>query len=266
MDRLSPRCRRQLRAASIVGRQFSVAVVAATIGRPVLDCLDPLDEAVAAGLVEPTATAGDEYRFVHALVRDAVEAGLPTGERVRLHRAAVEAIERLYSDRLDPHLSDLARHWAAAAMAGERARAAGWIERAGDEAMRRLAFEEGARLYRLALDTGDPELDGLTRHRLLVALADARHRSADGTGSAEACLAAADVARELGRPDLLGDAVLVLGCVNEQGADRRLRALCEEVARRTGRAAVVASRPAAVAARRDPHVPRGRRAGGRREP
>ena len=227
MDRLSPRCRHQLRAASIVGRQFSVAVVAAVIGQPVLECLDPLDEAVAAGFVEPSATAGDHH-FVHALVRDAVEAGLPTSERVRLHRAAVEAIERFHADRLDPHLSDLARHWAAAAVAGERALAAGWIERAGDEAMRRLAFEEGARFYRLALDTGEPELDGLARHRLLVALADARHRSADRAGSAEACLAAAAVARGLDRPDLLGDAVLVLGCVNDTGTDRTLRALCEE--------------------------------------
>lgn len=227
VGRLSPRCRHVLRAAAVVGRRFPVAVVAAVVGRPVLECLDPLDEAVDAGLLEPAATAG-EHRFVHALVRDAVEAALPAGERVRLHRAAAAAVERFAGDRLDPYLPDLARHWAAAAVAGERALAAGWVERAGDEATRRLAFADGARLYRLALDTGEPDLDGPARHRLLVALAGARRHAADREGSAQACREAAALARDLGRPDLLGDAALVLGCVNDQGADRTLRALCQE--------------------------------------
>jgi uncharacterized membrane protein YqaE (UPF0057 family) len=80
MDRLSPQCRHQLRAAAIVGREFSVALVAAVIGRPVLRCLVPLEEAVAAGLVEPAETPG-RHRVVHALVRDAVEAGLLIGKQ-----------------------------------------------------------------------------------------------------------------------------------------------------------------------------------------
>lgn len=61
MDRLSPRCRHQLRAASVVGGKFSVAVTAAIIGRPVLECLDPLDEAAAAGIVEPGTRPGEVH-------------------------------------------------------------------------------------------------------------------------------------------------------------------------------------------------------------
>src|SRR5215213_3495452 len=73
LARLSPQCVAVLRAASLVGRQFAPAVVAVMVDAPLSECLVRLDEAVAAGLVEPVA--GD-YRFGHVLVCAAVEAGL----------------------------------------------------------------------------------------------------------------------------------------------------------------------------------------------
>jgi hypothetical protein len=92
---------------------------------------------VAAGLIEPAEVPG-RHRFVHALVRDAVEAGLPARDRVRMHRAAAEAVEAFYAGALLPHLPDLARHWAAA---GDDRRTAHWAERAAKEALHRLAYE-----------------------------------------------------------------------------------------------------------------------------
>ena len=85
LARLTPASVTLLRAGSIIGRDFSTAVVAAMLTLPVLECLAPLDEACAAGLVEPGASPG-EHRFAHALIRDAIDAGLSTPERVRLHR------------------------------------------------------------------------------------------------------------------------------------------------------------------------------------
>src|SRR3712207_9462891 len=55
---------RSLQAASIVGRDFSVAVVAPIVGIPVLGCLGWLDQATDAGFTERTSLSG-EYRFVH---------------------------------------------------------------------------------------------------------------------------------------------------------------------------------------------------------
>src|SRR3712207_8811480 len=83
---------RSLQAASIVGRDFSVAVVAPIVGIPVLGCLGWLDQATDAGFTERTSLSG-EYRFVHDLVREAVEAGLSTPDRVGLHRRAADNIE-----------------------------------------------------------------------------------------------------------------------------------------------------------------------------
>lgn len=233
LDRLSPKSVGLLRAASIVGREFSVEVVARMVGEPVLGCLGQLDEAAAAGLVEPTATSG-EHRFVHVLIRDAIEAGFSTAERVQLHRLTAEAVEQLYAGRLEPHLSDLARHWASAAVLGDRGRATRWIRRAAGEAVRRLAYEEGVRLYRLALDIGDRELDNLDRCQLLLALGAAQSLSGDHPGRLRTCRTAADLARSMARPDLIAEAALILDGGDGAEADRLVRRLCEEVLRKLG--------------------------------
>ncbi len=227
LERLSPGCVPLLQAASIVGREFSTTDLAAIVGLPVLRCLGILDETVAAGFVETGPTPG-EHRFVHALVRDAIEADLGSPERVRLHRMAAEAIESIYGHRLGPRVFDLARHWAVASVEGERVRATGWIKRAAKEAMRGLAYEEGARLFRQALSVGTGELDEVYRCRLLLSLGAALHLSADTSGRQEACLEAAAVARGLRRADLLAAAALVLEAIGPTETEFAVRQLCEE--------------------------------------
>jgi DNA-binding CsgD family transcriptional regulator len=219
---------RLLRAAAVVGREFPVDVVAAVLETPVLDCLALLDQTAAAGLTAATATPG-EHRFVHDLVRDAVEAGLPAPARVVLHRRAARAIESVYAGRLEPHLSELARHWSQAAVAGERARAVGWIRRAADEAAHRLAHEEAARLYRLALAVGADEVDDATRCGVLLDLGGALRRAGELRDRLPTCREAAAAARRLRRPDLLAEAALVLeGGEADLESETTLRRLCEE--------------------------------------
>ncbi|MDQ3643874.1 MAG: LuxR family transcriptional regulator, partial [Actinomycetota bacterium] len=228
LHRLSPECVRLLQAGSVVGREVPLALVAAVAGVPVAGCLGPFDEAVAAGFVE-VGPAPTEHQFTHALVRDAIEAGLPTSERARLHRLVAEAIEQVYGGRLESHLFDLARHWEVAAVQGDTATAARWALRAAEEAMRGLAFEEAARLFRLALDAGRADLDDLDRCRVLLRLGGALHASADVNGRLDVCLQAAAVARRLGRPDLLGEAALLLeGVFGHPDSDVAARRLCEE--------------------------------------
>jgi DNA-binding CsgD family transcriptional regulator len=228
LDRLSPECVQLLQAASVVGPEFPVAVVAAMVGLPNGRWLGFTDEAMGAGLIEPGPIPG-EHRFVHALVRDAIEAGLASSELVRLHRRAAEALEDAYASRLEPHLFDVARHWAVAAAEGDGAIAAGWLRRAAEEAMRGLAFEEAARLFRQAIDVGGSELEDAARCRLLLGVGAALHESADVDGRLDACLAAAAVARRAGRPDLVAEAALILeGVFGHPQSDFATRRLCEE--------------------------------------
>ncbi len=84
-------------AAAVVGRDFALGLVAAVLDVPAVDCLPAVDEAVAWGLIEPL---GPDYRFCHALTRDAVAATLTTAERAALHRRVAVAIEARYADDL----------------------------------------------------------------------------------------------------------------------------------------------------------------------
>lgn len=227
LDRLSPQCIGVARAAAVAGREFAVPVVATMVRRPALRCLALLDEAERAGLIE-AASAPDEYRFVHVLVRDAIEAGLDKPERVLLHRRAAEAIEERYAGQPGPQLFELARHWAEAAVLGDAARAALWVERAGDEAMRQLAYEEAARLFRQALRVGGNDLSDDDRCRLLLAAGSAMNLCGDIGGRLDACLEAAVVARRLGRPDLVAESALVMEPVGAAGFDIATRRLCQE--------------------------------------
>lgn len=228
LARLAPATADVLRAAAVVGCEFRVPVVAATVATPVLACLSALDEAAEAGLVESPGTP-DAFRFVHDLVRDAVEAGLGTPERVVLHRAAAEAIEAGAAGPVSDHLADLARHWAVAAVSGDRAHAAERVRRAAADAAGRTAFEEAVRLYRRALEVAADEIDDARRCELLLALADALRRAHQQPGRLEACHEAAAIARRLGRPDLLAEAALALeGGDADSGYELAVRGLCEE--------------------------------------
>lgn len=181
-------------------------------------CLPLLDEAAGAGLLTATASPG-ERRFSHDLVRDAVEAGLDMTERVRLHRRTAAVIEEVYAGQIDVHLFDLARHWTVAELTGERARAADWITRAAEEAVRRLAYEEAARLYRLALDVGAQDVGGAERCRLLLSLGGALKLAGELPDRVEACREAAEIAGRVGRPAGRGG-----GDVGGRRVRRRVRA------------------------------------------
>jgi hypothetical protein len=74
----------------------------------------------------------------------------------------------------------------------------------GDEgrtrSVRGLAYEEGARLFQVALDAGDPDLGDEQRCRLLIDVADAQWRSGDLERCRAACEKAVAIAQRIGRP------------------------------------------------------------------
>jgi tetratricopeptide (TPR) repeat protein len=229
LRRLDSTTQAVLHAAAIFGREFPVAVVAAMVRAPAMTCLDELQAARAAGLVELSGAPGRQ-RFVHALVRDAVVADLSTSEQVRLHRAAAEAVDR------DVQPAAIADHRAAAELAvpmdqrdpAEGLRAARWATRAADEAMHHFAWEEGVRLRRLALDLGGSAIDDIERCELLLGLARALAHSGEFAASLAACHQAADLARGANRSDLLAEAALVLQGVGDPVLSRSIQRLAEE--------------------------------------
>ncbi|HEY5882086.1 MAG TPA: AAA family ATPase [Nakamurella sp.] len=226
LGRLSADCATSLRAAAVLGTRFAVPIVAAMTGSTVGDCLTSLDQAARAALVLDEDGSPEVKRFAHDLVRDAIVAGLGTGHRVTLHRRAAEAISA-QAPHADGMVFDLAHHWSEAAVAGDRAFAVTWTERAGREAMRLHAYEDGRRWYGRALELNAGVLDDVARCRLMIAYAGAQCLSADFTGALETCDQAVAVAVRIGRPDLAGQAALVPEPTFDEGIDRVIRALCE---------------------------------------
>ncbi|GAA1123465.1 AAA family ATPase [Kribbella jejuensis] len=222
LSRVSADCRAMLQAAATVGRDFQLGLVAAARNEPIERLLPAVDEAVEHGLIDRT---GGDYRFVHVLTRDAVEATLATAERLALHRAVADALRERYADDLSEHLADIARHWACLAPYGEASTARAWAARAADDAVRRLAYEEGVRLYRTALGY-DESLSTVERHRLLVALGRSAYFAGDPEACGDAAVAAMNLARRMASPELMAQAALVV----EPTPDLRglAKLLCDE--------------------------------------
>lgn len=225
LDRLGPDGRHLVQTAAVAGRDFTLPLLAAALGEPVAACLPWLDEVRAHGLIDEIGPG--EYRFVHVLTRDAVEASLTTGERLARHRAVAEATEARHAGDLAEHLADIARHWRELAPHGEAERARAWTVRAAEDAVARLAPEEGARLYEAALAIA-PGPSEAARSELRAALGRAAQAAGDLGTAVAAVEAAAIAARAAGRPDLVAEAALVLDAVPDPSVDAVAVQLTEE--------------------------------------
>ncbi|MFN2581726.1 MAG: AAA family ATPase [Candidatus Dormibacteria bacterium] len=227
LSELPEKSAQTVRAAAILGEEFDVHVLAAVLGVGARQCVRFLEPAERAAFTEPGPAPG-RYRFRHALVRDAVEAGLDAADRARLHRKAAVAISDRYRGALSDELFAVAGHFAEAAVAGEDDIAASWLERAADAAMERLAYEDAERFYAEALRIG-VSLTADVRCRLQLHRAAAAHRYGALGVQFDAMLAAADLARDVNDTDLLAESALAMEPVGVAGFDLAIRRLCQEV-------------------------------------
>lgn len=232
LDLLSERCREVLGLASVLGREFRLDALAEVGGLPAVALLEVIDEARAARVVIDAPAGIGRMRFSHALVRDVLYDDLTAAQRTRAHQMAGEALEGLYVDDPEPHLAELAHQFCEALPGGDVDKAVDYARRAGERAATLLAYEEGARLFRLALDVlelkGQP--GGEAHCRLLLALGDSLAREGNLAGAKEAFLQAAAVARRLGIAEALADAALGYGgrFVWGRGSDAHLMPLLRE--------------------------------------
>ena len=192
-----------LQAAAVVGRQFSLALVAAGLDRAHDDTADDLDIGRAAGLL--LEAAAEEYSFVHALTRDAVLASLSAGRAARLHARVAHVLE--HDDRvrlLVPPaqlVSDLGRHWLAAGPSHvDRAWPA--ARAAAVQARSLTAYQEATRLRRAAVEAHRRTVGGSveTRYELLLELATDAAYAADWPQVVESAVEGIALGRELGSP------------------------------------------------------------------
>lgn len=194
-----------LEVAAVAGAEFELEQVrrAAGLGEPQL--LAALDEAVASGMVEELPSRRLACRFTHELVRRALYDGLSRSRRAGLHLRVGEVLERTGGESAR-ELTDLARHFAAAAPLGGSERAVDYNLRAAAAASAALAFEEAATRLRAAIEVGIA--DEAERVDTLLELGFALHRAGHAIDALSAFSEAAELARRLGRADLLARAAI----------------------------------------------------------
>jgi DNA-binding CsgD family transcriptional regulator/tetratricopeptide (TPR) repeat protein len=219
LARLSPGCRAVVCAAGVLGSELDAAGIAAATGRELEQVLDAVDEASAAGVV----VSG---RFAHDLIREVAWREVPTVERHALHRRMADHLSGLAD--AESRAGAIAFHHLEALPAGDASAAVRWAERAAEQAMAQLAWEEADALYERALAAAyDPRFGPADRSRLLLGRARAQIRAYDVDGARRSMHAAAEIARGAGDTGTLARAVLTLEGVTDRRWDACDRALCE---------------------------------------
>jgi tetratricopeptide (TPR) repeat protein len=212
LGQLSPACCAVLRLAAVFGREFDLVCVERAGSLVRTEVLAALDEAMGTGIVRDLPATPGRFSFSHALVRDALYAGIPSARRLELHRHAGEVLEEIHGTDVDPHLPEIAYHFHAAVPAGDATTALAYCVRAAERASRSLGCEEAIAHYQRALDILRVlEPDEARRCELLLALAKAEDLAGNIDGATATFSRAAHVARQLGRPDLLARAALGAG-------------------------------------------------------
>ena len=151
--------------AAVIGRIFSLSLLAATLGTEPVSLLPTMRRARDFQLLEEVTPA--VFRFRHGLTREAIYGDFLGAELRPLHGTIAHALEGVPEE--ERSLEALAYHsWAA----GDSERSARYNELAGDAAGRVHAHEDSIAFYERALDT--TELDPIVRGAIVRKVADRR--------------------------------------------------------------------------------------------
>jgi DNA-binding CsgD family transcriptional regulator len=177
----SEQCRELLRTAAVLGPAFPLTDVADLLGAPAARLIEPLTEAIDAGLL---TDEGSTVRFRHELLREALYDDLPPSSRRALHRTIAD------------HLLAAGRGYAAAAphvlATAERgdAAAADVLRRAAHEVLEKMATTSVTFIQQaFELTAADDPAWGDIGAEVVAILLRARHFAA-ATGFADTLLAA----------------------------------------------------------------------------
>ena len=207
---LPPPSREALTLASVVGREFDLAILHRACGLDPEALLETLGPALAREIVVREPGGVGRYRFAHALIRETLYEELGPAERIRLHGQIGEVLEEVHRTDPTPHLTALAHHFLEAAPARGADKALVYSTRAGRHAAASLAYEAAAAHFQSALEVLGLARPGDERERceLLLARGDVQWKSGDGRGARETFQQAAEIARRIGDAPLLARSAL----------------------------------------------------------
>ena len=181
LDRLGP-AREVAQIGSMIGRDFSyklLKAVASIDDAPLEAALEKLSDADIV-LVEGALPESD-YRFKHALIQDAAYENLLKSRRQVLHRRIAETLRDRFADKAAAQPEVLAHHFT---QAGLTEAAIEWWGKAGDQALRRSAFQEAISHLGKAIEMADKTAEFAPRAAAAPVSADQRLKLQTSYGQA----------------------------------------------------------------------------------
>ncbi|HUZ30586.1 MAG TPA: adenylate/guanylate cyclase domain-containing protein [Xanthobacteraceae bacterium] len=200
LDRLGE-AREVAQIASVIGRQFPLALLAAVAPSGSAQLEAALVKLGAAGIVFPDGGGSQRsFSFKHALVRDTAYESLLLARRREWHERIARALEEKFPGQAEIEPDLMAHHFGEAGLAGP---ACDYRMRAGDRAVSRSAYREAVAHFSTGLKSAEalPQSTDRMRRQLdfLVKLGPAL-MVARGMGSVEvedACRRAAEIGETL---------------------------------------------------------------------
>jgi class 3 adenylate cyclase/tetratricopeptide (TPR) repeat protein len=150
IDRLGPTEKRVLQAAAVVGSQIPFALLQAIVDvrdEELRECLAQLQ--TAEFVYEAQLFPDLEYAFKHALTHEVTLGSVLQDRQRALHAAIVDAIERLYADRISEQVERLAHHAVKGRLLPQAVR---YLREAGLKAVGRSANREAVEYLEGALE------------------------------------------------------------------------------------------------------------------
>jgi class 3 adenylate cyclase/tetratricopeptide (TPR) repeat protein len=140
IDRLAPAEKELLQTLAVLGREFTLTLVQRVMPRPSDELEQMLSHLQLSEFINEQPTVGEiEYCFKHALTQEVAYNSVLIERRKALHEEAGEAIERLFAERLEDCVTDLARHFD---RSGNLRKAVEYLRRAAQRALEQVAHAE----------------------------------------------------------------------------------------------------------------------------
>jgi hypothetical protein len=211
---LGEEAKQTLSAASVIGREFSLELLAEVLDQDPDALLDVLDRATDAALIAEQPDVGMRFAFAHQMIVSALYEQLGAGRRRRMHRLVLEGLERSLPDGARAEdMVQLAYHAVRGIPLVDARKAVEYARLAGVQALEQLAPQAAMRWFKLALECyhhssgAEAQTDDPLLLDLLIGRGIAQQQGGDPEFRAT-LLEASSLAREIGDTERLAQAAL----------------------------------------------------------
>jgi class 3 adenylate cyclase/tetratricopeptide (TPR) repeat protein len=204
IDRLSAAQKDLLQTLAVIGRESPLELISQIVA-PANTQLEQMLTQLQAGefIYEQPASTGVEYVFKHALTQEVAYSSLLIERRKLLHERTGQALELMFANQLDDHLTQLALHYS---HSDNLDKAIEFLGRAGQQAIERSAHADAITNLSAAINLLQKLPDSPARDQrelrlqLVCAQALIPLKGFDAAEVERACIRARELCKRLGDP------------------------------------------------------------------